>query len=264
MRVGNMLHRWLLTTSFFIGLLLIPTFVFAEELDSDSDGLSDAEEMRLGSNPFSTDTDGDGYADAEEFFFGFSSTSVTTTPLTILDTDGDKLTDAQEIRIGTSVVLKDTDGDGHEDYAEMMRGFSPVSVSTSSVDRLPQGLFVDLTTQTMTYRVGGEILHTFPVSTGNPGTLTPTGTFAIMRKIENKRYVGPGYNLPNVLWNMEFKTGGYYIHSAYWHNDFGKRTHSHGCINMRIPDAKLLFEYLDPGVPVVVSGVTPKRRTVGT
>jgi len=245
-----------------LGFFVLPTIVFAEPLDSDSDGISDSEEIRVGSNPYDTDTDDDGYADGEEYYFGFSPTSVTTTPLTLLDTDGDKLTDAKEIHIGTSVVKKDTDGDGHGDYDEMMRGFSPVSAVPT--DRLSQVLLVNRTTQMMEYRVGDQILHTFPVSTGNPGTETPEGTFAIGRKIENKRYVGPGYNLPNVKWNMEFKTGGYYIHTAYWHNDFGKRTHSHGGINMREEDAKILYEYIDPGVAVTVIGKTPKKRAVGT
>lgn len=35
-------------------------------IDSDADGLSDANEARLGTSPFQADTDGDGYSDAEE------------------------------------------------------------------------------------------------------------------------------------------------------------------------------------------------------
>ncbi len=261
MRKNNFIYLFIFSLV-LVGLFCAPAHARAEEIDSDSDGLSDTQEMVLGGDPHNTDTDGDGYADGEEFFYGYSIVSATTTPVTLLDTDGDQLTDAQEIRMGSSPVRPDTDGDGHDDYTEVMRGFSPVSPFPE--DRLSQTLAVDLTSQTMAYRVGGEILQTFLVSTGNPGTVTPTGTFAIMNKIANKRYVGPGYNLPNVKWNMEFKTGGYYIHTAYWHNDFGKRTHSHGCINLREADAKLLYDVLDAGVEVVVSGVTPKKRTVGT
>lgn len=37
-----------------------------EEIDSDRDGLFDAEEAALGTNPNLADTDGDGYSDKEE------------------------------------------------------------------------------------------------------------------------------------------------------------------------------------------------------
>jgi len=39
--------------------------------DSDQDGISDKEEIRLGTNPFSTDTDQDGYQDSDEIKNGF-------------------------------------------------------------------------------------------------------------------------------------------------------------------------------------------------
>ena len=55
------------------------------DVDSDSDGLADAEEHQLGSNPG------------------------------LLDTDGDGLTDSEEVEIGTDPTNPDTDGDGLED-----------------------------------------------------------------------------------------------------------------------------------------------------
>ncbi|HGC8893598.1 TPA: calcium-binding protein [Streptococcus agalactiae] len=36
------------------------------ERDSDQDGLTDAQELALGTNPFSSDSDGDGKTDLEE------------------------------------------------------------------------------------------------------------------------------------------------------------------------------------------------------
>lgn len=35
-------------------------------MDSDQDGLTDAQELALGTNPFSSDTDSDGLTDLEE------------------------------------------------------------------------------------------------------------------------------------------------------------------------------------------------------
>lgn len=43
-----------------------PTPTPAGEIDFDRDGLSDADEARLGTDPLLVDTDGDGYSDKEE------------------------------------------------------------------------------------------------------------------------------------------------------------------------------------------------------
>jgi hypothetical protein len=63
-------------------------------LDSDGDGLLDAEEMRFGSSPYVKDTDGDGLADGDEVhIYG-------TSPV-IADSDGDGMKDGDEVRAGT-------------------------------------------------------------------------------------------------------------------------------------------------------------------
>lgn len=41
-------------------------------MDSDQDGLTDAQELALGTNPYAIDTDGDGQADLEELKSGHS------------------------------------------------------------------------------------------------------------------------------------------------------------------------------------------------
>ncbi len=89
------------------------------------------------------------------------------------------------------------------------------------------------------------------VSTGVAAHPTVTGRFAIYLKIPIQRMVGPGYNLPNVPWDMYFYTN-YAIHGAYWHNNFGHPM-SHGCVNMRIPEAKWLYRWAPIGTPVVVT-----------
>ncbi len=246
---------------FVVGFVFFPGFVQAMVTDTDRDGLSDSDEFKYFTSSTMVDTDSDGYSDSEEVKNGYSPL-VPKKTMGENDHDRDGLSDWLELWFGSKIGVPDTDGDMVSDYDEIMRGLSPTQTSTST--RFIRRIEVDLTTQRLFYFVDRVKIHNFPVSTGNPATPTPPGEYSIMSLIANKRYVGADYNLPGVKWNMAFLGGGYYIHGAYWHNDFGKRTHSHGCINMRTEDAGILYQYMDIGVPVTVTGTTPGRFFVGT
>jgi lipoprotein-anchoring transpeptidase ErfK/SrfK len=120
---------------------------------------------------------------------------------------------------------------------------------------LPPGVYPDerwfdinLSTQRMYAYDGDELIKTFIVSTGLPGTPTVTGRFRIYIKLTSTLMVGPGYYLPNVPWTMYFYNG-YGIHGTYWHNNFGYPM-SHGCINMRNEDAEWAFYFASIGTLV--------------
>jgi len=87
--------------------------------DSDGDGLIDGDEVALGSNPFVTDTDDDGILDGDEVLTGG-------TDPTSSDTDGDGLGDADETAFGTDPFATDSDGDGLTDGEEVVRGSDPL------------------------------------------------------------------------------------------------------------------------------------------
>ena len=92
-------------------------------LDTDADGLTDAEELELGTDPTIADSDGDGLTDAEESELG-------TSPF-VVDTDGDALIDQDEINLGTDPFVTDTDGDGISDYNEYVnQGTNPVAADS--------------------------------------------------------------------------------------------------------------------------------------
>lgn len=76
--------------------------------DSDGDGLSNAQEIELGTDPKNTDTDGDTISDYDELYVHG------TDPL-IADTDGDTLSDADEIALGLNPLLPDSYNDGIND-----------------------------------------------------------------------------------------------------------------------------------------------------
>ncbi len=97
----------------------------------------------------------------------------------------------------------------------------------------------------------GLLVRQFVVSLGLPATPTVKGSFAVYYKIASQRMSGPGYDLPNVPWVMYFYRG-YAIHGTYWHNNFGQPM-SHGCVNMRTPEAEWLYHWAPTGTPVLVT-----------
>ena len=109
---------------------------------------------------------------------------------------------------------------------------------------------VNLTTQTLTAWQGDvAVLHT-NISSGTWATPTVTGRYTVNTKLSAQRMTGPGYDLPNVPWVMYFY-GGYAIHGAYWHNNFGTPM-SHGCVNMRPGEAQILYNWAPMGTEVFV------------
>jgi lipoprotein-anchoring transpeptidase ErfK/SrfK len=115
---------------------------------------------------------------------------------------------------------------------------------------------VNLTTQTLYAYEGNTLISTSRVATGKDGFLTPTGRFRIMTKEGTIRMAacsgGECWDVPNVPHSMLFREGGYYIHGAYWHNNFGIARTSHGCINLPLDYAAWLFSWARIGTEVWV------------
>ena len=174
----------------------------------------------------------------------------------VVDSDKDGLSDELELQLGTDPNNADTDGDGYPDGVEVANGFNPlVGDRNNDVKREVQ---VDLSTQSMKYFFNGVEIGDVPVSTGLRGHDTPTGEFQIFRKVPVVHYIGPGYDLPNTKWNLEFKKT-YYLHGAYWHNQFGIRPMSHGCVNIAYVNAEKIYKFLQVGDSVKIVGKTPTK-----
>jgi alpha-tubulin suppressor-like RCC1 family protein len=75
--------------------------------DPDHDGLTTAQELALGTDPYKWDTNGDGSSDGASVALGISPTN--------MDVDGDGVTNAEELLRGTHPMKADTDGDGVPD-----------------------------------------------------------------------------------------------------------------------------------------------------
>lgn len=115
---------------------------------------------------------------------------------------------------------------------------------------------VDLSQQRTTLYTGSTPIRSFSISSGTASHPTVTGEFRVWYKNASQtmtggsRASGDYYYLPGVTWVTYFYQD-YSFHTAYWHNNFGHPM-SHGCINMRQADAKVLYDFAPIGTRVVV------------
>lgn len=103
-------------------------------VDSDGDGLSDQQELEIGTDPTNVDSDGDLLSDGVEVRMGLKpqydvggiNQDVIKGCNPDLDTDGDRLNDCEERVLGTDGCISDTDGDGLPDLVEFLQGTNPL------------------------------------------------------------------------------------------------------------------------------------------
>jgi len=151
---------------------------------------------------------------------------------------------------------------------------SEISPISPDVPFEKKQIIVSLNDQTVTAYENGRVVLSTKVSTGLPGinapggppTQTPPGDYNISVKMPSK-HMGDGYltddleayELPGVPWVCFFAPDGIAFHGTFWHDNFGSRM-SHGCVNMRIEDAKWLYRWtMPPAEPQV-----RERRGFGT
>ncbi len=163
------------------------------------------------------------------------------------------------------------------------QGPSNTAVLGASVAPGKKHIYVDLPTQTLYAYQGNTLVMKTLISSGKWHP-TPDGDFTIWIKLRATRMTGGSgadyYDLPNVPYVMFFANNdvsqaeGFSLHGAYWHSNFGHPM-SHGCVNMRIVDAKELYDWAsptttgpttlataaDPGTEVTIVGSAPGVTT---
>ena len=107
--------------------------------DTDGDGLTDYQEVYItNTNPLKVDTDGNGISDANEDpdkdgLTNLEEIKLGTNPR-IADTDNDGLSDGDEVhKYKTDPMKYDTDGDGIGDGDEIKLGLDPLSTKTNGI-----------------------------------------------------------------------------------------------------------------------------------
>lgn len=135
--------------------------------------------------------------------------------------------------------------------------FTPGSVKeVLTVPKEGKAIHADLNAKVLTVYQDGTAERTFPIlATGKPGSTyeTPAGAYTIKTKEKNH------FSSITKIWmpySMHFY-GNYFVHG--WpHYDDGtivQSTYSGGCIRLSTEDAGALFNMIDIGTPIVVTGV---------
>ena len=160
-------------------------------------------------------------------------------------------------------------------------------------------ILVSLARQQLYAYENGKLAFTFLVETGRPELPTPTGVFHVFQKdCSDRRWtsnVAPGlahnancdehdgdrhqavftspweagspfwYAPTHINYALKFRDGGFYLHDAWWHKDFGPgsnvphklsngewETGSHGCVGMATANAEKLYAWTPMGTAVYI------------
>ncbi len=122
--------------------------------------------------------------------------------------------------------------------------------------------WIDVNTeaQTTTAMIGDKPIYTALVTTGKDGWETPHGTFHILYRVADETMTSAAigaeeyYDLKHVLYTQYFTNEGHALHLNYWRDDsyFGNQRSSHGCVGMRLADAKFFWDFAGVGTRVAI------------
>ena len=177
------------------------------------------------------------------------------TETNIVDSAGTVLRQEQVGATGRSVG--DT-SDVAANFAQQLEAGDPVfalevAETPFEVVSLARRIEIDLGSQRAMLFENGTVVQSWAVSTGLPGTLTPTGNFKVFahtRMQDMGCYPGAPYCTEDVPWITWFTTN-IGFHGTYWHSNYGQRM-SHGCVNLPIDLAKYVYDWSPVGLEVQV------------
>lgn len=211
--------------------------------------LAFAPDDKYGVTTAAFDMDNDGFDEVAAIGNGGRSSE-----LRVFDIYGTKigawLVQDPNYRGAVSLAQINQDGKGAPELAIIPA--APIIFGPTDKDKFVE---VNITEQRLYAYEHGRIAKTFLVSTGTYKFPTPIAKTSVNKKIPLMDYrwsYGPrnpnNYNIKNVAYNLNILPH-IYIHSAYWHNNFGHRM-SHGCINTALKDAEWIYNWADLGTEV--------------
>ena len=173
----------------------------------------------------------------------------------IVDSAGNVLRAEKEGATGRA--LGDTDGIADDFATQLAAGDGTFALSVTETPFETTNLFrraeINLSTQRAYLFENDKVVQSWAVSTGLPGTPTPTGNFKVFAHTSMQDmgcYEGAPYCTEDVPWITWFAPN-IGFHGTYWHNNFGNRM-SHGCVNLPIDLAKYVYDWSPVGLEVSV------------
>jgi len=131
---------------------------------------------------------------------------------------------------------------------------------------------INLYEQTLGIYENGKLVFAALIATGLDPFFTQPGLFQIYKKLEKENMSGSFesdrsdyYYLEDVPWTLYYDEARA-IHGAYWRTYFGY-PQSHGCVNLSISDARVVYDWANEGDWVYVwdpSGETPDDPSLYT
>ncbi|MCZ6806245.1 MAG: L,D-transpeptidase, partial [Deltaproteobacteria bacterium] len=154
----------------------------------------------------------------------------------------------EEFRDGDQAYVAGPNGIVLRDEVRIVRAVK----RPSGIPENTKWIHVDLSDQTLVAYEDDKPVYATVVSSGKEGYEPPTGTFQVQQKYISTTMnatdpIDGFYEVEEVPWTLYYH-GGYALHGAYWHTDFGK-VRSHGCTNIPPVDARWLYYWSDPDVP---------------
>jgi len=154
-------------------------------------------------------------------------------------------------------TVGDTSGVADQFAQQLAAGDGVFALSVSETAFESVNLFrrieINLSSQRAYLFENNEVVKSWAVSTGLPGTPTPTGNFKVFAHTSMQDmgcYEGAPYCTEDVPWITWFAPN-IGFHGTYWHNNFGNRM-SHGCVNLPIDLAKYVYDWSPVGLEVSV------------
>lgn len=152
--------------------------------------------------------------------------------------------------------------------AEAFRPITEEEIAPIHPDAADKRIVIDLNYQTLSCMEGKDEVYFCRISSGAKydaeGNVvdkwaTPPGEHLPWRKVLSLHMSGgssgAGWDTPGIPWNIIFDPHGSALHATFWHNDFGT-PRSHGCVNARPEDAKWVWRWSLPKLPLVPGDVS--------
>jgi lipoprotein-anchoring transpeptidase ErfK/SrfK len=168
---------------------------------------------------------------------------------------------ADEIRTSDDGTVYYRIGERYGSYGDLFvadaRAFRPLTLEDTdpispNVDPKEKMVVVNITDQTLSCFERENEVYFCRVSSGVAERSTPLGEHITWRKMISTHMAG---GTVSAGYDTLFSGEGVAIHGTFWHNDYGAKR-SHGCVNALPEDAKWIFRWSSPEVPLIPGDVT--------